>query len=209
MMVAQTIKNLPTIQETQVWSPCWEDPLEKEMATHSIFLPGEVHGQRSLVGYRSWGHKEWHNTEGGKKNHHHASSVLFHLFQLKLYTHLTFLSPMQNLQKNTINIFCLYDFDSSSSVQFSSSVVSDFLQPHGLQHARLPCPPAPGDWSNSCPSSQWCHPTISSCHPLLLPLIFPSIRVFSNESILPITWPKYWTFSFSISPSWIFRTDFL
>ena len=47
--------------------------------------------------------------------------------------------------KNTINIFCLYDFDSSSSVQFSSSVVSDFLQPHGLQHARLPCPPAPGD----------------------------------------------------------------
>ena len=49
------------------------------------------------------------------------------------------------------------------SVQFSRSVVSDSLQPHGLQHARLPCPsPTPGACSNSCPSSRWCHPTISS-----------------------------------------------
>ena len=48
-------------------------------------------------------------------------------------------------------------------VQFSHSVVSDSLQPHGLQHARTPCAsPAPGAYSNSCPSSQWCHPTISS-----------------------------------------------
>ena len=42
---------------------------------------------------------------------------------------------------------------------------------------------------------------ISSCHPLLLPSIFPSIRIFSNESVLHIKWPKYWSFSFSISPS--------
>jgi len=50
-----------------------------------------------------------------------------------------------------------------TSVQFSPSVLSDSLRPHGLQHARLPCPsPAPGACSNSCPSSQWCHPTISS-----------------------------------------------
>ena len=49
------------------------------------------------------------------------------------------------------------------SVQFSPSVVSDSLQPHGLQHARPPCPsPAPGVYSNSCPLSRWCHPTISS-----------------------------------------------
>ena len=47
------------------------------------------------------------------------------------------------------------------SVQFSRSVVSDSLLPHGLQHARLPCPsPTPGACSNSCPSSRWCHPTI-------------------------------------------------
>ena len=47
--------------------------------------------------------------------------------------------------------------------QFSCLVVSDSLQPHGLQHVRLPCPsPTPGAYSNSCPSSQWCHSTISS-----------------------------------------------
>ena len=57
-------------------------------------------------------------------------------------------------------------------------------------------------YSNSCSLSRWCHPTISSCHPLLLlPSIFPSIRVFSNESVLRIGWPKYWSFSFSISSS--------
>ena len=50
-----------------------------------------------------------------------------------------------------------------SSVQFSCSVVSDSLRPHGLLQARLPCPsPTPGACSNSCPSSWWCHPTISS-----------------------------------------------
>ena len=50
-----------------------------------------------------------------------------------------------------------------SSVQFSCSVSSDSLRPHGLQHARPPCPsPTAGAYSNSCPSSQWCHPTISS-----------------------------------------------
>ena len=89
------------------------------------------------------------------------------------------------------------------SVQFNCSVLSDSLQPHGLQHARPPCPsPTPEACSNSCPLSQWCHPTISSCHPLLLPpSIFPSIRVFSNESVLCIRWPKYWSLSFSISPS--------
>ena len=52
---------------------------------------------------------------------------------------------------------------SISSVQFSHSVMSDSLWPHGLQHARLPCPsPTPRACSNSCPSSQWCHPIISS-----------------------------------------------
>ena len=50
-----------------------------------------------------------------------------------------------------------------SSVQFSRSVMSDSLRPHGPQHTRPPCPsPAPGVYSNSCPLSRWCHPTISS-----------------------------------------------
>ena len=87
--------------------------------------------------------------------------------------------------------------------QFSCSVVSKALWPHELQHYRPACPsPTPGVHPNPHPSSRWCHPTISSCHPLLLlPSIFPSIRVFSNESTLHIRWPKYWSFSFNISPS--------
>ena len=89
------------------------------------------------------------------------------------------------------------------SVQFSCSVMSDSLQPHESQLARLPCPsPAPRVYPNSCPLSPWCHPAISSCRSLLLlPPIPPSIRVFSNESTLSIRWPKYWSFSFSINPS--------
>ena len=77
------------------------------------------------------------------------------------------------------------------------------LWAQGLQHTRLPCPsPTLGACSDSCPLSRWCCPTISSsCHPLLLPSVFPSIRVFSNESVLCIRWPKYWSFSFSISSS--------
>ena len=79
------------------------------------------------------------------------------------------------------------------------------LRPHGLQQTGTSCPsPTTRVYSNSCPSSWSCHPTISSslCHPLLLlPSIFPSIRVFSNESVLRIRWPKYWSFSFSNSPS--------
>ena len=98
---------------------------------------------------------------------------------------------------------CFLFYKAFSSVQFSHSVVSDSLWPHGLRHARPPCPSSiPRDYSNSCPLSWWIHPTISSCRPLLLlPSIFPSIRVFSNESFLHIRWPKYWRFSFNISPS--------
>ena len=91
-----------------------------------------------------------------------------------------------------------------SSVQFSCSVMSYSLWLHELQHARPPCPsPTPGVHSNSCPLSQWCHPVISSSVVpfFLLPPIPPSIRVFSSESTLLMRWPKYWSFSFSISPS--------
>ena len=82
--------------------------------------------------------------------------------------------------------------------------MSDYLCPHGLQHDRPPCPsPIPRVYSNSCSLSWWCHPTISSSViPWELPpSIFLSIRVFSNESVFWIRWPKYWSFSFSISSS--------
>ena len=62
-LVAQMIKNLPAMQETQVQSLGQEDPLEKEMATTPVFLPEESHGQRSLVGYSPWGHKKPDMTE--------------------------------------------------------------------------------------------------------------------------------------------------
>ena len=77
------------------------------------------------------------------------------------------------------------------------------LQPHGLEYASPPCPsPSPKVSPSSFPLHQWCHPAIScSEHPLLLlPSIFASIREFSNELALCIIWPKYWSFSFSISP---------
>ena len=93
----------------------------------------------------------------------------------------------------------LYSCTTWGSIQFSHSVVSDSLQPHGLQQARLPCP----SWSllklmsieSVMPSNH-----LILCHfLLLLPSIFSSIRVFSNKSVFHIRWLKYW--SFSISPS--------
>ena len=98
------------------------------------------------------------------------------------------------------------------SVQFSHLVMSNSLWPHGRQHARLPCPsPSPAACSNLCPLSWWCHPTNSSCCPLLLPpSILPSIRVFSNELLLHMRWPKHWSFSFKHqSFQWTLRTDLL
>ena len=81
--------------------------------------------------------------------------------------------------------------------------MSNSSRPHGLQHTRLSCPsPSPGACSNSCPLTVMPSNHLILCHLLLLlPSIFPSIRIFYNESVLHITWPKCWGFSFSISPS--------
>ena len=77
--------------------------------------------------------------------------------------------------------------------------MSDSLQPPGLQHTRPPCPsPTIRTYSNSC---HWVGDAILCWHFLLLQSVFPSIRVFSNKSVLHIKWPKYWSFSFNISPS--------
>ena len=95
----------------------------------------------------------------------------------------------------------------SISVQFSHSVVSDSLRPHGLQHARLTSLSITN--SRSLPKLKSIESVMPSNHLilccllllLLLPLTFPNIRVFSNDSAFHIRWPKYWSFSFSISPS--------
>ena len=90
-----------------------------------------------------------------------------------------------------------------SSVQFSRSVVSDSLQLLGLRHARLPCPsPTPRVYSNSCPLSRWCHPTISSS---VIPFSshlqsFPASRFFPMSQFFPLGGRSI-EVSFSISPS--------
>ena len=109
-----------------------------------------------------------------------------------------------------------------ASVQFSRSVMSNSLWPHELQHATLPCPPpTPGVYSNSCPSSQWCHPTISSSViPFSHVQSFPasksfqksqfftsggqSIGVSASASVLPMNiqdwFPLGWTGWISLQP---------
>ena len=101
-------------------------------------------------------------------------------------------------------------------LQFSRSVVSDCLRRRELQHARPPCPsPSLGVHSLTSIESVMPSSHLILCGPLLLlPSIFTSIRIFSNESSLRIRWPKYWSFSFNISPSneysgLIFRMDWL
>ena len=89
------------------------------------------------------------------------------------------------------------------SVQFSHSVMSDFLRPHGLQQTRFPCPsPTPRPCSISCPSSQWCHPTISSS---VIPFSscrqsFPASGSFTMSQFFTSGGQNI-SFSFSISPS--------
>ena len=116
------------------------------------------------------------------------------------------LSFSRLIQTLTIEQFILVDFcflllEGFISVQFSRSVVSDYLQPRESQQTRPPCPQStPGIHPNSRLSSRWCH--LILCRPLLLlPPIPPSIKVFSNESTLRMKWPNYWGFRFSISLS--------
>ena len=98
-----------------------------------------------------------------------------------------------------------HDIFIATCFQFSSAAQSclTLCDPTDCRHTRLPCPsPTPGSCSNSCPSSGWCHATISSSVvPFSSHLQSPSVGVFCNEPVLHIRWPKYWSFSFSISPS--------
>ena len=116
-------------------------------------------------------------------------------FSTTLSIHLT-LSCLHYVHKS---ILCLRLY----SVQFSRSVMSDSLQPHELQHARPPCAsPTPRVHSNSCPSSRWCHPAISSSVVPFssCPQSLPASESFPMSTVR-MRWPKYWSFSFSIIPS--------
>ena len=111
-------------------------------------------------------------------------------------------SIINKIQTLPVSHYSIVLYHAFSSVQISSSVMSNSLQPHEPQHARPPCPsPTPGvhpePIESMLPSNH-----LILCRPfLLLPSIFPSIRVFSTESAPCIRWPNYWSFSFNIRPS--------
>ena len=119
---------------------------------------------------------------------------------------------LQKREKTTLNYSSYMIFFHCCSVQFSRSVVSDSLQPHGMQHTRLPYPsPTPGPYSSLCPLSQWCHPTISfSVIPFSSRLrSFPASGSFKWVSSLNEV-AKVLEFQLQHqSFQWIFRTDFL
>ena len=109
--------------------------------------------------------------------------------QSLLSAHIAFFSfvCVSNLPLSPSTSLLWYMGLQSSSVQFSCSVMSDSLRPHGLQHARPPCPsPTPRDYSNPCPSCRWCYPTISS-----------SVVPFSCPQSLPASgsFPMSWFFT--------------
>ena len=118
--------------------------------------------------------------------------------------HFLFFSISNNLYRDITDFNILFYLKPCfSSIQFSQSLVSDSLRPHGLQHARLPCPsPTHKTCSNSSPSSQWCYPTISSSvvpfssclQSFPAPGSFPMSQFFASSG-------QYWTFSVSLSPS--------
>ena len=164
-LVAQRVKRLPAIWETWVRSLGREDPLEKEMATHS--LPGDSHGQRSLVGIiksRTWPRDftslslEW------------ISSSFNSVQSLScIWLFVTLWTGIHARQAHQASL-SITNSGSLLKLMFIESVMPS-------NHLVLCCPLLP------------------------LPSIFPNIRVFSNESVLLIRRPKYWSFSFSISPS--------
>ena len=141
------------------------------------------HKRNHLITTIQWSKRKWNVSKTGPN------------YTLKTTQLIWFLGILKECFSNVLPSF---------PFQFSGSVVSDSLRPHEPQHTRPTCPlPTPRVYSNLCPLSQWCPPTISS------PVVpfssclqsSPASGSFSSESVLAIRWPKYWSFSFSISPS--------
>ena len=112
--------------------------------------------------------------------------------------------PLRFIEKHYILLFIVTTIEIISCCCLVTQSCLTLCDPHGLQHTRLPCPSlSPAVHSNSCPLNESMMPSnslILDCS-LLLPSIFPNIKVFSNESVLHIMCANYWSFSFSISPS--------
>ena len=147
------------------WRRAWQPTV--------VFLPGESHGQRSLVGYRPWGLKESDKTE--------------RLSTARTETNMSpFKLPPRKVISSVQSLSCVWLFVTPWTVACQASL--SITNSESLLKLMS---------TESVMSSNH----IILCPLLLLPSIFPSIRVFSNESVLHTRWPKYWNFSFSISPS--------
>ena len=99
-LVAQTVKNLPLVQETRVWSLGQEDPWRRECQPTPVFLPGEFYGQGSLAGYSPWGCRVRHDWVTNIRTHSKRVTLL----QAKWYYHLNF--QMRNLKLSEVKWLC-------------------------------------------------------------------------------------------------------
>ena len=159
-LVAQLVRNLPAVQETQVWSLGREDPLEKGVATHSDTLAWRIPWTEEPGGLQSMGSQ--------RVGHNCATNFCFQFSSVHLLSHVwLFATPWIAACQASLSI------TNSRSLVILMFIESVMPSNHLILYRPL----------------------------LLLPLIFPSIRVFSNESVLSIRWPKYQKFSCSISPS--------
>ena len=188
MRVQSLVKKTP-------WRRAWQPT--------PVFLPRESRGQRSLVGYGPWCYKRVrHDLATNQQQKQHGwlevpSSVLPQI--LDLFKTLNFSFPKTNTHTHTHtpppHINCCCHVAQLCLTLCNSMDCSTW--------GRLPCPsPSPSLLKLKSVESVMPSNHLILCGPLfLLPSVFPSFSIFSNESALRIRWPKYWSFSFSISPS--------
>ena len=170
------------MQVTWVWSLGWEEPLEKEMATHTSILAWKIPWTEECrrlqsMGLQRVGHDWVTNIHTQSRSHHPYISDHHWCYHTGRSSKLQY--GLVEYRNRCSSIFHLF-----SSVQFSHSVMFDSLWPHESQHARPPCPsPTPGVHSNSCPSSRWCHPAISSS---VIPF-FSCLQSFPASGSFPVS----------------------
>ena len=161
-------------------------PWRSKWQLTQVFLSGESHGQRSLLGYSPWGRRELDMT---KVTEHIRTQFNTHCWECNMHLKSAYFWICQwcfSVQFSSITQSCPTLCDPMNcSTQASLSITNSQSSPKLMSIESV---------------MPFYH--LLFCHPLLLlPSIFPSIRVFSSESALPIRWPEYWSFSFNISPS--------
>ena len=191
--VVKNLLPLQELQETRVWSWVRKIPWRRKWQPISIFLLGYSHQQRSLVGYSSWGCKELDTVELAE---HAQSSQWVFLVTLRQHAwRVVSFSGMKNVDLFVVvqSLF-VTPWTSAHQASLSFNISWSLLKLMPIKLVIV---------SNHL---------IFCCSFLLLPSIFPSIMVFSNELTLHNRWPSYWSFSFSIGSitfQWKYRADFL